>query len=136
MMVNEGVTLDSDMVWYLEIGASNHMREHKYLFVDIQEIEDEHGFFGDSTSVPVKGRRKICFLQKDEKECTMEDIYYVSNLKNNILNMRQLLKKGCSIIMKDRMLYLKVKNGQVLAHVEMTKSIQERCLQVNMEDKT
>nr|KYP41492.1 Retrovirus-related Pol polyprotein from transposon TNT 1-94 [Cajanus cajan] len=42
------------------------------------------------------------------------------------------------------MLQLKDKNGQVLAHVEMTKNrmfklnlknIQERCLQVNMEDK-
>ena len=61
MMVNEDITLDSDMIWYLNIGASNHMCGHKHLFLDIQEIEDGHVSFGDSTEVPIKGLRKICF---------------------------------------------------------------------------
>jgi len=40
MMGKEDVTLDSDMIWYLDTGANNHMCEHKHLFLDIQEIED------------------------------------------------------------------------------------------------
>jgi len=47
MMVNKGVTLDSDMVWYLDTSTSNHMCGHKHLFFDIQEIEDGHVFFED-----------------------------------------------------------------------------------------
>ena len=65
--------------------------------------------FGDASKVQVKGRGKICFFQKDGKEGTMEDVYYVPDLKNNILSMGQLLEKGCSVFMKDRMLHLKDK---------------------------
>jgi len=122
MMTNEGVTLDSDMIWYLDTCASNHMCGHKHLFLDIQEIEDSHVSFGDSTKVPIIGRGKICFSQKDGKEGTMEDVYYVPDLKNNMLSMGQLLEKGYSIFMKDRILHLKDKNESVLANVEMSKN--------------
>lgn len=72
MMTNEDITLDNDMVWYLDTGASsNHMYRHKHLFVNIQEIEDGHASFGDSMKVPVKGRENIFDSQKDEKEGTM-----------------------------------------------------------------
>jgi len=51
-MANEGITLDSDMVLYLDIGASNHMCGHKHLFVDTQEIKDGHVSLGDSMKIP------------------------------------------------------------------------------------
>jgi len=37
--------------------------------------------------VPIKGRGKICFSQQDGKECTIEDVYYVPDLKSNIHRM-------------------------------------------------
>lgn len=52
----------------------------------------------------------------------MEDVYFVLDLKNNILSMIQLLEKGCSVIMKDRMLYLNDRNDRLLTHVEMAKN--------------
>jgi len=115
IMANEDVTLDSDMIWYLDTGASNIMYGHKHLFLDIQEIEDGHVSFGNSTKVPIKSRGKICFSQKDGKQDTMEDVYYVPDSKNNILSMGQLLEKGYSTFMKDRILHLKDKTGRVLA---------------------
>lgn len=135
---------NNDMVWYLDTGASNHMCGHKHLFVNIQEIEDGHVSFGDSMKVLVKGRENIFFSQKNGKEGTMQDVYYVPALKSNILSMRLLLEKSCLIFMKNQMLHLKDKNGRVLAYVEMaknwvfklnSKNIQERCLQVNMRTK-
>jgi hypothetical protein len=63
-------------------------------------------------------------------------------LKNNILNMGQLLEKGYSVFMKDRMLHLKDKKDRLVARVEMAnnrmfklnlRNVRERCLHVNME---
>jgi len=69
MMANEGTILNNDMVWYLDIGASNHMCGHKHLFVDIQEIKDEHVSFGDSTKVPIYQRlgKNMFFFSKGWK---------------------------------------------------------------------
>ncbi|XP_078178580.1 uncharacterized protein LOC144572778 [Carex rostrata] len=115
---------------------------HKHLFVEMQEIEDGHVSFGDTSKVQVKGRGKICFSQKDGKEGLIEDVYYVPDLKSNILSIGQLLEKGHSVFIKDRMLHLKDKKDRLLAHVEMAKNrmfklnlrnVREKCLQVNME---
>jgi len=67
VMTNKDITIDSDMVWYIDTGASNHICGHIHLFVDIQEIEDGHVSFGDSTKVPIKGKGKTCFSQTDGK---------------------------------------------------------------------
>jgi len=133
MVANEGITMDSDMVWYLDTGTSNRMCGHKHLFVYIQEIEDRHVSFGDSMKVPIKGNGKVCFFQKDGKIGTMEDIYYVPDLKSNILSIGQLLEKGFSIFMKDRMLHLKDKSGRMVTRVEMTNN---RMFKLNLKIKT
>ncbi|XP_020271911.1 outer dense fiber protein 2-like [Asparagus officinalis] len=77
------------------------------------------------------------------KEGSIENVYYVPDLKSNILSMGQLLEKGYSVFIKDRMLHLKDKKSRLLAQVEMAKNrmfklnlrnVQERCLQINKED--
>ena len=71
MKAHVGTITDSDMVWYLDTGASNRMCGRKHLFVDVQEKEDGHVSFGDASKVQVKGRGKIRFPQKDGNEGTM-----------------------------------------------------------------
>jgi len=69
MTTNEDITLDSNIMWYLDTRANGHMSEHKYLFV-IQEIQDVYVSFEDSTNIPIKSQGKTCFFffQKDEKK--------------------------------------------------------------------
>jgi hypothetical protein len=54
-----------------------------------------------ASKVQVKGRGKIFFSQKNGKEGSIEDVYYMSDLKSNILSMRQLLEKGYYVFMKN-----------------------------------
>jgi len=54
LMAQNEVNINSDTLWYLDLGASNHMCGHGYLFKDIQRIEDGHVSFGDASKVEVK----------------------------------------------------------------------------------
>jgi len=39
MLAYDDTVPDKDMVWYLDIDASNHMSGHKYLSMEMQEIK-------------------------------------------------------------------------------------------------
>jgi len=71
-------------------------------------------------------------------------VYYVPDLKSNILSMGQLMEKGYSVLMKDRVLYLKDKSDRLIVQVEMKKNrmykldlkiVQVRCLKLDMKDE-
>lgn len=144
LMAQNSINIDDDSIWYLDTGASNHMCGLKHLFKEIRQVKDGHVSFGDASKIQVKGQGKILFLQKGGSIGTIEDVYYVPDLKSNILSMGQLMEKGYSVQMKDRVLQLNDKQGRSVARVEMGKNrmyklnlqkVQEKCLQVNVEDK-
>ena len=132
-------------VWYLDTGASNHMCEDENLFKELTKVDVGHVSFGDAASkVAVKGRGTIWYLQKNNRVGEIRDVYYVPNLKSNILSMGQLMEKGYSVLMKDRVLYLKDKSDRLIARVEMKKNrmykldlkiVQERCLKLDVKDE-
>ncbi|KAI5410173.1 hypothetical protein KIW84_055597 [Lathyrus oleraceus] len=142
---NEGFLLmaqneinSNDNVWYLDSGASNHMCGHKHLFKEMRKIEDGNVSFRDASKVKVEGKGTIRYLQKDGLIGSIQDVYYVPNLKTNILSLGQLIEKGYSILMKERILHLKDKLGHLIAHVEMERNrmyklnlinVREKCLQ-------
>ena len=117
MAQNEG-NCNNDTMWYLDSGASNHMCGHKYLFKEMQNIEDGHVSFGDASKVEVKGRGTIHYLQNDGLTGSIQNVYYVPDLKTNILSMGQLTDKGYSIFLKDWLLHLKHKQGRLVAQIE------------------
>ncbi|KAI5407342.1 hypothetical protein KIW84_053554 [Lathyrus oleraceus] len=111
----------NDNVWYLDSGASNHMCGHKHLFKEMRKIEDGNVSFGDASKVKVEGKGTIRYLQKDGLIGSIQDVYYVPNLKTNILSLGQLTEKCYSILMKERILHLKDKLGHLIARVKMEK---------------
>jgi len=79
------------------------------------------------------------------KKSVIENIYYVPDMKINILSMRQLMEKGYSVFMKDRIMHLKDKRGYLIAQVKMAKNrmyklnlknILEKCLKIDITDIT
>jgi hypothetical protein len=86
----------------------------------------------------------VKFLQKNEKLGMVEDIYYILEIKKNILSVAQLMKKGFEILMKKITLYLKDSRGRAIALVEMGENIMfklnlqiinQKYLKINKEDK-
>jgi len=130
-------------VWYLDTGANNHMCWDESLYKELIKVEVVHVSFGDASKVAVKDRGTIWYLQKNNRVGEIRDVYYVLDLKSNILSMGQLMEKGYSVLIKDRVLYLKDKLDRLIARVEMKKNetykldlkiVQERCLKLDVKD--
>jgi hypothetical protein len=78
--------------------------------------------FVNHSKVAIKGKCTILIKLKDESYQFIGDVYYISNVKSNILSLGQLLEKGYEIKMKDRTLTLLDTKEYMIAKVVMTKN--------------
>ena len=109
----------SDNAWYLDTGASNHMCGKRSMFVELNKTVSGNVSFGDDSKIPVKGRGNILIFLKNGKHQFISNVYYVPNMKNNILSLGQLLEKGYVIHMKDHVLSLRDDKNVIIANVPM-----------------
>jgi hypothetical protein len=74
----------------------------------------------------------------------IENVYYILEIKNNILSVDQLMENGFKIFMKKNILHLKNNQGSVIARIKMEENImfklnsqriEEKCLKIDKEDK-
>nr|GEX45323.1 zinc finger, CCHC-type [Tanacetum cinerariifolium] len=81
-------------IWYLDNGASNHMTGTKSHFRDINERITGRIRFGDGSYVQIKGRGSILLGCKNNEQKIVSDVYYIPNLKSNIISLGQLTEIG------------------------------------------
>ena len=94
----------------------------KEAFVDIDESYKGKITFGDLSQRPVEGRGRILIKLKNGEQKFITEVFYVPDMKNNILSLGQFLEKGFEVQMKDKNLKIFDESGAMIASVKMTRN--------------
>ena len=85
--------------WYLDSGCSNHMCGDKSLFYEMDSSFTESVKLGNDSKLGVQGKGRIRFEVKDIL-FTIPEVFYVPELKNNLLSLGQLQEKNMTVLIK------------------------------------
>jgi len=86
--------------WFLDSGCSNHMSGNKDWFSDLDENFRHAVKLGNDTRIAVMGKGSVR-LNVDGVTHVISHVYYIPELKNNLLSIGQLQEKGLSILIED-----------------------------------
>jgi len=84
----------NNQTWYSDTGCTNHMCGQKELFANLDDSFRTKVKFGDDRFVPVTGKGRILITLKNGDHKYIYNVFYVPDMKSNLLSMRQLAEKG------------------------------------------
>ncbi|KAI9156917.1 hypothetical protein LWI28_014078 [Acer negundo] len=122
MLMAHNSTYQNQDVWFLDSGASNHMTGRKDLFTELDEKVHGEISFGDLSKISVQGRGDVMIKQKNGDHAFISNVYYVPDMKTNILSLGQLLEKGYHISLQNMQLTITDARGKLVTRVQMTKN--------------
>ncbi|CAA7036532.1 unnamed protein product [Microthlaspi erraticum] len=129
-------------IWYLDNGASNHMTGVRSFFSELNENVKGKVKFGDGSCVDIGGKGSILFQGKTGVENLLTDIYFIPELKSNILSLGQATEYACDVRMREDYLTLHDPSGILLISVKRSpnrlykinlKTGKSSCLQSRIE---
>lgn len=77
-------------MWFLDTDCSNHMCGEKEAFIDLDESFHSSVKFGDNSIISVMGKGKVTIQTKGSSTHTIANVYFVPDLKTNLLSVGQL----------------------------------------------
>jgi len=87
-------------VWFLDSGCSNHMSGNKLWFTELDEKFRHSVKLGNNSRMAVMG--KGCVKLKVAGAIQrIDEVYYIPELRNNLLSIGQLQEKGLAILIKN-----------------------------------
>lgn len=94
--LNEG---KREGIWFLDSGCSNHMSGNKEWFTQLDETFKHSVKLGNDSKLMVMGKGRIK-LEVAGQTRTVSDVFYVPELRNNLLSIGQLQERGITITIK------------------------------------
>ncbi|XP_013617142.1 PREDICTED: uncharacterized protein LOC106323590 [Brassica oleracea var. oleracea] len=134
---------DGDRIWYLDNGASNHMTGNRSYFRSIDETITGKVCFGDDSRIDIKGKGSVLFVSQDGRRKILADVYFIPELKSNIISLGQATESGCDVRMRKDYLTLHDKTGNLIVKAPTSKNRlykvimeveQHKCLQLEIKN--
>nr|GFA49495.1 zinc finger, CCHC-type [Tanacetum cinerariifolium] len=134
-----------DSLWYLDNGASNHMTGIREHFKELDEKVSGKVRFEDGSYIKINGKGSILIECNDEKQRIISHVYYISDLKSNLLSLEQFTEIGCKVVMEDdelrlydmdNKIFMKVPRQRKRLYKENLKMETPVCLLANLKDDT
>jgi transposase InsO family protein len=91
--------INTEHTWYLDSGCSNHMCGDKTLFSELDNSFTESVKLGNNSKLGVQGKGRIRFEVRGIV-FLIPEVFYVPDLKNNLLSLGQLQEKGMTVLIK------------------------------------
>jgi hypothetical protein len=90
---------ESEHIWFLDSGCSNHMCGEKNIFCELDSNFRESVKLGNNSRLAVQGKGNIR-LEVKGIMFIITDVFYVPDLKNNLLSIGQLQEKGMAVFIQ------------------------------------
>ncbi|XP_017431787.1 uncharacterized protein LOC108339156 [Vigna angularis] len=102
LVAYEEVTQSAHMeYWFLDSGYSNHMARNKLWFTKVKEEDFSRTVkLGNNTTMIIAAEESIR-VHIDGTFHTILDVYYLPELKTNLLSLGQLQEKGLAILIQN-----------------------------------
>lgn len=130
-------------LWYLDNGANNHMTGFKSKFTELNEKVTGQVCFGDGSMVKIEGKGIVMFVGKNGEEYGLREVYYIPNLKTNIISTGQLSEDGNSFIIRGEFLWvfnqrerllMKVKRSENRLYIMVIETSNKECLMTKEDE--
>ena len=86
--------------WFLDSGCSNHMCGDQTMFSDLDATFRHSVKLGNNTKMDVMGKESVKLLLNGVNHIITE-VYYIIDLRNNLLSIGQLQERGLAILFKE-----------------------------------
>lgn len=90
---------EKEEMWFLDSGCSNHMSGNKKWFSDLDESFRHTVKLGNDSRMAVIGKGNVRMRVNGFTQ-VISNVYYIPELKNNLLSIGQLQDKGLSILIQ------------------------------------
>ncbi|XP_018465591.2 uncharacterized protein LOC108837003 [Raphanus sativus] len=133
---------DNDKIWYLDNGASNHMTGNLKYFNSLDDTITGKVRFGDDSRIDIKGKGSILFVSQDGRKKMLANVYFIPELRSNIISLGQATESGCDVRMRGDHLTLHDKDGNLIVKASRSRNrlykvvmeIEEtKCLQTQVQ---
>ena len=108
--------------WYLDSGASNHMTGSRAAFSDLDESKTGTVKFGDGSRVIIRGQGTVLFRCRNGEHRALQEVYYIPQLRSNIVSLGQLDEHGSEVLVKAGVLSIRDRERRLLAKVTRSRN--------------